>query len=52
MKCPDCKSTLFHVREDANGKQYLCCYKGKKCGWREEIKPGLAFIETATKKAS
>jgi uncharacterized protein with PIN domain len=46
MRCPDCNATLFHVKEEANGRQYLYCYRSKKCGWHVEIKPAVSFIGT------
>jgi DNA-directed RNA polymerase subunit M/transcription elongation factor TFIIS len=44
MHCPNCGSTLFHVKENANG-QYLCCYKGSKCGWSVPIKPPVPVTD-------
>jgi hypothetical protein len=41
---PKCKPKLFHVWEDDDGNQYLGCYRTKKCGWQEEIKPQLSGL--------
>lgn len=46
MHCPDCNSTLFHVKEAPDGSQHLCCYRGQKCGWSVQIKPPVAFAST------
>lgn len=43
MHCPNCNSTLFHVRERPDGSQHLCCYKGQKCGWSVQINPPVPF---------
>jgi hypothetical protein len=39
MHCPDCDSTLFHINEDAQGKQFLHCHRTKSCGWSVQLKP-------------
>jgi hypothetical protein len=46
LRCPKCQSTLFHVKEDKHGKQQLCCYRSRKCGWRAEIKPPIRFTQS------
>ncbi|MGD9276485.1 MAG: hypothetical protein PVJ67_04910 [Candidatus Pacearchaeota archaeon] len=38
FKCPDCKSSLFHVEILGNGRYLLKCYKTRECGWKIELK--------------
>jgi len=36
FKCPDCKSSLFHIEE--NGKGYrIKCWKSKDCNWSMDV---------------
>lgn len=36
--CPDCGSSLFHVKE-LSGEEYLIeCYKTKGCKWKMKVK--------------
>jgi hypothetical protein len=49
-KCPDCQSQFFHIREDADGNQYLCCYRVYRCGWRVKIQSPVDFVSEKTTK--
>jgi len=47
LRCPDCDSTYFHVKEDADGIQRIYCFKTKSCGWNAELNPPVPL---STKK--
>ena len=50
MRCPDCDSTLFHVKKDSHGNQHLCCYRGLECGWSVKIELPVAFTSNTLTK--
>ena len=36
FRCPDCKSTLFHV-EKVGDKYTIKCFKTKECHWQKDL---------------